>query len=101
MATTYTYRMPWGETLRISADLSQATAPISYEGLDLGDGAEWTQTPYQTADARHDEREMLRLVVDHLGAEWYADPSSDLSHEGQLRAAVDGARLISVTLEAA
>lgn len=92
MSTTIkTYRMPWGETLRISCDTTDGKALILYEGADNT----WLPTPYQTAHARHLDSEVLRLVVDHLGAEWYADPSSDKSHEEQLSAACKGAKLVS------
>ena len=86
MMETYTYRMPWGETLRIRADLSQAAANIMVEG----DDGVFCCTPYQTADARHREKDMLRLVVRHLGAEWYWDGTGD--RDDALEAAVSGAR---------
>lgn len=71
---TYSYTMPWGETLRISADLAQASAPILVEGAEEDD---WQSTPYQTADARHRERDMVRLVIGHLGREWYGEADPD------------------------
>jgi hypothetical protein len=89
--TIYKYEMPWGETLKIKANLSEASAPIRVEGDEPGT---WRSTPYQTADARHREMEMLRLVVQYIGPEWYTDPSSDLSDEEQLDEAVDGAEVI-------
>lgn len=82
MTTTYTYRMPWGEVLKIRADLSQASAPIQIEG----DEDEWTTTQYQTADARHREQDMLRLVIESLGRDWYG------YEDGDLDAAIDGAK---------
>lgn len=73
MATTiYTARLPWGETLKISADLSQASAPISYK-----DGNEWIGTPFQTADARHNECSAIRLILDWFGPGYYRDPDDD------------------------
>ncbi len=73
-ATTYTLDLPWGETLRMSADLSQASAPIQYEGAERD---EWMSTPYQTADARHDETRAMRLVLEYLGREYYAAPDDE------------------------
>jgi hypothetical protein len=58
MTTEYTYKMPWGEKVKIRANLSDAGAPILVRGEDA-----WVTTPYRTADARHKEREMLRLVL--------------------------------------
>ena len=78
----YTYRMPWGEILKIKADLSQASAPIQIEG----DEGEWTTTQYQTADARHREQDMLRLAVECLGPDWYGHG------DGDFEAALNGAK---------
>lgn len=89
----YRYTMPWGDDLLIRADLTRAESPIYYSTADPdpGDNREWHSTPYRTADARHDERTMLVLVVDYLGGEWYMDPSSPASREDQLDAAINGA----------
>lgn len=89
MRQTYSYRMPWGETLRISADLAQASAPIYLPSEE--EGEDGMQLPYQTADARHLESEMLRLVVDYLGADFYASPDSEDDHETQMERAIAGA----------
>ncbi len=73
MATTiYTARLPWGETLTISADLSQASAQITYR-----DGKEWIGTPFQTADARHNEINAVRLILDYFGPGYYREPDDD------------------------
>lgn len=70
--TTYSLDLGF-DTLRFTADLSQASAPICY--LD-GDGAE-VSTPYQTADARHDASRAARLLLEHFGRDYYAEPSDD------------------------
>lgn len=44
----------WSNEYVIDADLAQASSPISVDG---------DSTPYQTADCRHDEDEMARLVA--------------------------------------
>lgn len=93
MTTTYRYRMPWGETLEISADLTHASAPIWIVGNE-DEGIADTPTPYQTADARHREEEMLRLVVEYLGARWYCTDEqmeSEESRDQALDEAVEGA----------
>jgi hypothetical protein len=69
--------MPWGETLRISADLTQAGANIYYSAGDGDDGEQWDCTPYQTADARHREHDAVMLVIGYLGRSWYAAPDDD------------------------
>lgn len=84
----YTYEMPWGETLKIKANLEENHADILIEGVKPGT---WDSTPFNTASAHHDERTMLRLVVGYLGSEWYARRDSHLSDDEQLDAAVDGA----------
>lgn len=61
------------EPLTFIADLTQASAPIYYVGVD----DEEFITPYQTADARHDVHAAAMLVIRHLGAEWYAAPNED------------------------
>jgi hypothetical protein len=73
MSTTiYTAKLPWGEALKISADLSQASAPISYQ-----DGKEWISTPFQTADARHDASNAVRLILDWFGPAYYMEDGND------------------------
>lgn len=73
---TYTAQMPWGDTLTISADLTQASAPILYAGPEEYEGEKnWVSTPYQTADARHREVHAMMLAVEYAGAEWYRAPN--------------------------
>ena len=53
--------------IRIRADFDQASSPISWQDIDDDPEEQtWHHTPYQVADARHDEKEALRLVRDHL-----------------------------------
>ena len=53
--------------IRIRADFAQAASPIGWQDID-DDPEEptWHGTPFQVADARHDEKAALRLVRDHL-----------------------------------
>lgn len=66
------YTLTWnGDDYEVEADLTQASAPI------LLDGA---PTPYQTADARHRESELLSLLDPWLANESHddRDPSATL-----------------------
>jgi hypothetical protein len=90
MLTTYTYKMTWGETLRIRADLVQASAPIQVANDDDEDGG-WTSIPYQTADARHRQSDMLSLVIRYLGHEWYGAYGCGRGECGCLARAIEGA----------
>ena len=57
--------------IRISADWEQATSQIWWQDLDddPSDTETWHSTPYQVADAGHNQNEALRLVDDWLGTE--------------------------------
>jgi len=72
MRHTYRYRLPWGETLWINADLAEASAPIVVRGED-----EDIPTGLQTADVRHSEREMLRAVLQWCGPAGYRADGDD------------------------
>lgn len=54
--------------IRIKADWAQSASPIAWQDIDddPDDSATWHCTPFQVADARHDEKAALRLVRDHL-----------------------------------
>lgn len=53
--------------IRIRADFDQSSSSIGWQDIDDDPSDEtWHHTPYQVADARHDEKEALRLVRDHL-----------------------------------
>lgn len=84
--TIYTAKLPFGK-FSFAADLAQASAPIYL----VGDDGELSSTQYQTADARHRERNALRLALQACGSEYYADPSADSSAEEQLDEIVDSA----------
>ena len=77
------------DRLVLKCDLAQASSPIRYLGGD--DDDEWVTTPYQVADARHDEHEAVALVVAWLGGEYYEDPSSDDSPADQLASLLERA----------
>jgi len=73
--TTYKIKTDDG-TVYVTANLVEASAPITtYFGSDPDydtrgedcddDGNRWAPTPYQTADARHREDEMAKLVADY------------------------------------
>jgi hypothetical protein len=52
---------------RIKADWSQSSSPIAWQDIDDEPAdATWHGTPFQVADARHDQKAALRLVRDHL-----------------------------------
>lgn len=80
------WSLPTGETLRILANLAEASSPIMYEA----DGS-WYATPYQSADARHRPAEALRLVLAYLGPDYYRDPADDQSDEEIIDAIVEAA----------
>ena len=53
--------------IRIRADFAQSFSPISWQDIDDEPSDDtWHHTLFQVADARHDEKEALRLVRDHL-----------------------------------
>lgn len=85
--TVYTVTLPF-DRLKIRADLSQASSPIQYLADGDDDDRHWVPTPYQVADARHDEVEAAVLAVKYLGSEYYLDPaddSDDLDHDAYVR----------------
>lgn len=60
MTTTTKFRnKTTGQTVEIRADFAQAASPIEA----CFDGGRWQTTPYQVADARHDARQALLLVL--------------------------------------
>lgn len=73
MPTDYTVRLTFG-TLTVRANLAEASAPIQIVDAE-GDA---TSTGYQTADARHEVREMARLAVLSCGRDYYLDPTGDV-----------------------
>ena len=91
--TTYAARMPWGETVRFCADLTQASAPI----CTIDDDGETHATQYQTADAHHRSSEALRLVVSACGRDYYAQPGDIRYNYEILDEVLDG---VSIDAEA-
>lgn len=66
------------DTVRVRANLAEASCQIKlvHVGRDAWDEEEDVHsTPFQTADARHDEYRMALLVVRYLGPDWYDDGS--------------------------
>lgn len=61
--TTYIVTLADGQKFKMAADLVQASAPISanFHGPD-----DWQNTPFQTADARHDETRAAELVAEYF-----------------------------------
>lgn len=96
-ARVYTTVLPWGERFRFLADLVEAGAMIRLmtEDDDAEDGYRYSSTPYQTADARHRERDALRLALLAAGREFYVDPSDARPADMQLDAIVRSARITS------
>jgi hypothetical protein len=84
--TIYTANLSFGK-FRFAADLTQASAPIYL----VDDDGELSSTQYQTADARHRERNALRLALQACGSEYYANPDSEESDEEQLDEIVETA----------
>lgn len=64
---THTYNLGF-DVLVITGNFSQASSPIGY----MVDSEE-VNTPFQVADARHDPKEALRLVVEWLGTDYYGE----------------------------
>lgn len=77
------------DIVRFSCDLAQASSPIRVQD---GDG-DWQSTPYQVADARHDEYRALRLVVEYSGRDYYADPNDSRSDDEILDDILDGVEI--------
>lgn len=71
--TIFIVKLDDGSKFEMSADLVQASAPIS-ANFHGGDD-DWQNTPYQTADARHDEDAAAKLVNDYFRA---ADDDSEV-----------------------
>lgn len=89
--TIYTANIKGIGTFRFSADLDRASAPICIEGQDdLEDEQRWTQTQYQTADARHRRDDALRLALRACGREYYADPDDRRDESEILNELLDG-----------
>ena len=71
MTTTNFQNIEISNQIRISADWEQATSQIWWQDLDDDpeDKETWRGTPYQVADAGHNQNEALRLVDDWLDTE--------------------------------
>lgn len=83
--STYTADLGF-DRLTIEVDLSQASSPITYEGAD----GEWVTTPFQCADAGHDEARAMRLVLEYLGRDYYAEPDDDRDDDDIVADLLDG-----------
>jgi hypothetical protein len=70
----YTAKMPWGDTLIVSADLVEASALICTVTEDEDGEESLDSTPYQTADAKHRELDAVMLAVQYCGRDWFATP---------------------------
>lgn len=57
MRSTYTKKYAWGN-LAIRADFDQAASNIAYSV----DGGEWDSTPFQVANATHQQAKAFALV---------------------------------------
>ena len=80
---TYSIRLPF-DTLRVSANLADAAAPIrivSADGQDDDDSGPESSTPFQTADCSHDPRRMAHMVLDYMGPDYWSDPSQESKDE--------------------
>ena len=56
--------------IRISADWEQSSSAIWWQDLDDDpEDKTWHSSPYQVADAGHNQKEALRLVADWLDME--------------------------------
>jgi len=90
----YTAKMPWGETLTISADLDEASANIAVVIDSYDDGPKMDPTPYQTADARHRKSEAVMLAVSYCGREWYAQ-HTDRRDSAEILAEIESEIVVS------
>lgn len=67
--TTQTYtcrRFRSVGTFEYSADFSQAASPIMVRFTGYDDDAEWQATPFQVADARHDQRKAEKMIAEYF-----------------------------------
>ena len=87
------------DTLLVSANLAQASAPIRIliDDDDHINGWRYVSTPYQTADCEGDERRMAILAVRSMGGEYWQDP--DIDYDGVSDDDAIDAMIISVTPE--
>ena len=71
MATANFQDLEISREIRISADWESATSGIWWQDLDDDpeDKTTWHGTPYQVADAGHNQKEALRLVDGWLDTE--------------------------------
>jgi hypothetical protein len=88
----YTYRMPWGDLLHISARLEEPGALIEYGEPGEDGDITWHPTGMESANALHTEVGLLRAMLQRMGSDWYAAPGED--HADALERAFQGAQLI-------
>jgi len=70
--TTRKITMPWGESIKMKTNLSEASAPIM---VDFCAGNGWEYTQYQTADASHSVSQAVGLVSELA---WTSQDLADL-----------------------
>lgn len=75
------------DSFRLSVDLEEASAPILVN-FDPDEEGSMSQTPYQTADARHSLIAAIRLVLED-SQDWCVDPSDPRSTEDQIDSLMD------------
>lgn len=93
---------------RFQANLSEASAPIIALGSrdDYDDEADFG-TPFQTADARHDEMRAALLLLDYFGSDYWLDPTikvtktddGEMTYGGMPRSDYIRSLLVSVEAE--
>lgn len=66
---TYKVTLKDGQKFVFSANLVEASAPISVNFHDSDDDNDWQPTPYQTADARHSPRRAAKLLAAHFATD--------------------------------
>lgn len=105
--TTYLARTTFG-SFRFEANLAEASAPI-FSLPDRGDDeTESFPTPYQTADARHNERTAALLVLEYFGSEYWLDPDAvrdetedgETTYDGKTRSEYLDGLLVSIEAQA-
>lgn len=90
--TYHSYQIvtPWGEAIRVAADMVAAEAAIYL----LDDDGEPTlfRPRLFTHMTQHTEEGLCRVVIQGMGEEWYTSPGED--SESALATAAEGARLV-------
>lgn len=75
--TEYKVTLDDGQTFLFSGNMTEANAPIRVNFHDWENEADWQQTPFQTADARHYPVRAAELLAEYFASD--ADDCTDIS----------------------